>query len=299
MRGEFNGLQRQIRDENPYAFYVHCFAHQLQLAVVTVSSSVKAIADFFNYVPLIVNTVSSSCKRMDALIEKHREVLLQKVQNGLILTGTGLHQETSLARPGDTRWGSHHKTLLRLYEMWEATEEVLEIVSDDSRQPSNSGGAYGLIRKMETFEFVFILHLMLDLLGITNELSHEFQRKDLDIVHAMGLIMDVKENLQNMRDNGWEPLLERAKSFCEANGITVPDMDESTPIMGRMSRRGHTVTQDHFYRVDIFYAAIDATKSEINHRFNEVSTELLICMSYLDPKNSFFKFDVAQAYATC
>ena len=235
MRGEFNGLQRQIRDENPYAFYVHCFAHQLQLAVVTVSSSVKAIADFFNYIPLIVNTVSSSCKRMDALIEKHREVLLQKVQNGLILTGTGLHQETSLARPGDTRWGSHHKTLLRLYEMWEATEEVLEIVSDDSRQPSNSGGAYGLIRKMETFEFVFILHLMLDLLGITNELSHEFQRKDLDIVHAMGLIMNVKENLQNMRDNGWEPLLERAKSFCEANGITVPDMDESTPIMGRIS----------------------------------------------------------------
>ena len=52
------------------------------------------------------------------------------------------------------------------------------------------------------------------------------------------------------------------------------------------------MTQDHFYRVDIFYVAIDATKSEINHRFNEVSTELLICMSYLDPRNSFSKFDV-------
>jgi len=23
MRGEFNGLQKQIRDENPHAFYVH------------------------------------------------------------------------------------------------------------------------------------------------------------------------------------------------------------------------------------------------------------------------------------
>ena len=31
MRGEFNGLQKLIRDESPYAFYVHCFAHQLQL----------------------------------------------------------------------------------------------------------------------------------------------------------------------------------------------------------------------------------------------------------------------------
>ena len=36
MRGEFNGVQKLIRDENPYAFYVHCFAHQLQLVVVSV-----------------------------------------------------------------------------------------------------------------------------------------------------------------------------------------------------------------------------------------------------------------------
>jgi hypothetical protein len=25
MRGEFHGLQRQILDENPLAFYIHCF----------------------------------------------------------------------------------------------------------------------------------------------------------------------------------------------------------------------------------------------------------------------------------
>lgn len=47
MRGEFNGVQKLIRDENPYAFYVHCFAHQLQLVVVAVSTSILAIADFF------------------------------------------------------------------------------------------------------------------------------------------------------------------------------------------------------------------------------------------------------------
>jgi len=40
MRGEFNGLQKQIRDENPYAFYVHCFAHRLQLVIVSVASFV-------------------------------------------------------------------------------------------------------------------------------------------------------------------------------------------------------------------------------------------------------------------
>ena len=76
MRGEFNGVQKLIRDENPYAFYVHCFAHQLQLVVVTVSTSSADIADFVNYVPLIVNSVGASCMRKDALLAKHHDVLL-------------------------------------------------------------------------------------------------------------------------------------------------------------------------------------------------------------------------------
>ena len=73
MRGEFNGLQKQIRDENPYAFYVHCFAHQLQLVIVSVTSSCSSFDDFFNYVSLIVTSASSSCKRKDKIITKHRE----------------------------------------------------------------------------------------------------------------------------------------------------------------------------------------------------------------------------------
>ncbi|KAJ1690536.1 hypothetical protein LUZ63_014691 [Rhynchospora breviuscula] len=103
MRGEFNCVQKLIRDENPYAFYVHCFAHQLQLVVVTVSTSTPAIAYFFNYVPLIVNTVAASCIRKNALLARQHDMLLEKVENGEILTGRGLNQESSLARPGDTR----------------------------------------------------------------------------------------------------------------------------------------------------------------------------------------------------
>ena len=106
---------------------MHCFAHQLQLVVVAVSTSTPAIADFFNYVPLIVNTVGASCMRKDALLAKHHDVLLQKLENGEITIGRGMNQESSLARPGDTRWGSHLKTLLRILVMWEAILEVLRL----------------------------------------------------------------------------------------------------------------------------------------------------------------------------
>ena len=222
MRGEFNSVQKLIRDENPYAFYVHYFTHQLQLVVVTVATSSPVIADFFNYVPLIVNTVGASCMRKDVLLAKHHDVLLQKVENGEISTGRGLNQESSLARPGDTRWGSHLKTLLRIFQMWEAILEVLEIVKQESVKPTCNGGAFGLIGKMQNFDFVFIMFLMIDLLSITDDLSRALQRKDQDIVEAMSLIMDVKDRLcpiqkleqlenktrkqstsaQDMRDNG-------------------------------------------------------------------------------------------------
>ena len=110
MRGEFNGLQKQIHDENPYAFYVHCFGHQLQLVIVSVTSSCSSFDDFFNYVSLIVTSASSSCKRKDKLNATHQEEILKKLETGEIFSGKSKHQRTNLVRPGETRWGSHLTT---------------------------------------------------------------------------------------------------------------------------------------------------------------------------------------------
>lgn len=292
MRGEFNGLQKLIRDESPYAFYVHCFAHQLQLVVVTVAQCCPVIADFFNYLPLIVTQVCSSCKRKDALLAEHQDDLLEQMENGKISSGTGLHQETSLARPGATRWGSHLRTLLRIYTMWNAVVDVLAIIIGDAREHTCQGGASGLLTKMECFEFVFIMLFLINLLNTTNKLSQALQRKNQDVVEAVRLISDVKESLQDMRDNGYESLFSQTKSFCEEHGIDVPNMDDLVGAMGQTVRSRNKVTRHHYFKVSIFNVAIDATIAEMNHRFNEVNTEIVDCMSCLSPANNFSKFNV-------
>ena len=43
MYGEWNGLQALFLKECPYAYYVHCMAHRLQLVLVTVSREVKVV----------------------------------------------------------------------------------------------------------------------------------------------------------------------------------------------------------------------------------------------------------------
>jgi hypothetical protein len=81
MRGDLHVLQRRILDENPYAFYIHYFAHQLQLVVVSVAKCCSLVMDFFNYINLIVNIVNVSWKRQDQLAQCHHDNLVQRLEN--------------------------------------------------------------------------------------------------------------------------------------------------------------------------------------------------------------------------
>jgi hypothetical protein len=256
-------------------------SRRLQLVVVSVLRCCPAIEDFFEHVTLIVNNVCGSCKRMDVLLDKHRKILVDKFNDGEISSVRGQNQETSLARPGDTRWGSHYKTLLRIETMWESIIAVLGIVNQGQRNPSRAGG---LVANMELFCFVLIMKMMLQILRITNELSLLLQKKDQNIVQAMSLVVDVRIRLNDLRSEGWDPLFEEVKAFCVEAGIDITDMDSPIPRFGQSRRGGrNNITEDHFYHVDIFYAAIDSLISELDQR------DLVSC---LDPRDSFSKFDV-------
>ena len=67
MQGNINGLKTLILKENKSAFYVHCFAHQLQLTFVAVAKNHINIAEFFYVVSNLVTVVEGSCKRRDTL----------------------------------------------------------------------------------------------------------------------------------------------------------------------------------------------------------------------------------------
>ena len=82
------------------------------------------------------------------------------------------------------------------------------------------------------------------------------------------------------------------KTFCEKNEIEVPDMDEEINIRGTSRRRKQKVTNMHYYHVEIFLVVIDAILTELNHRFSEISSELLVCMVCFNPRNSFSNFNV-------
>jgi hypothetical protein len=235
--------------------------------------------------------VSASCRKKDALLQLQHDRLVAQLESGEISSGRGQNQETSLTRPGDTRWGSHHKTLVRIQVMWDDVVKALCSVSHDGTDAEEKGVASGYIIYMETFEFVIILHLMIRLLGITNGLSNALQAKDQNIVSAMNMIVSVKSALQKLRDDGWEPLLLAVTNFCGARNIMVPNMDDNIAARGYPRSSRKMVTCLHHYKVQIFIEVLDKNIVEMNHRFSETSTRLLLCTSCLDPRDSFNSFD--------
>jgi hypothetical protein len=71
------------------------------------------------------------------------------------------------------------KTLARLEMMWLFVLEVLENVSEGANDGDKKMQASGLIQRMESFEFVFVLHLIIKILGRTPEPLQCLQRKKI------------------------------------------------------------------------------------------------------------------------
>lgn len=273
MKGEFNGLRSLISKENSSAYFVHCFAHQLQLVVVAVAKKHFGVGDFFDMISLMMNVVGGSCKRKDMLRESYREEIEKAISDGELNTGKGLNQEISLKRPANTRWNSHYMTLLRLVELFSSIIKVLEYVQNEGVEDSKRRQAHGLLSYFQSFEFVFNLHMMIHLLGLTDSLSMALQRRDQDILNAMSLVKSTKRQLQKFRDDGWNSLLVKVSSFCEKHDIENLNMEEEF-VNTKKPRKKTGITNEHHFKVNCLFSVLDLQLQEFNDRFNEVNTDL-------------------------
>jgi hypothetical protein len=68
--------------------------------------------------------------------------------------------------------------------MWKSVIEVLESMNQEERNPSR---AKGLMQTMESFSFVLIMEMMLQILRITNELSLILQKGRIKMLFKLCL----------------------------------------------------------------------------------------------------------------
>ncbi|XP_070044939.1 uncharacterized protein [Nicotiana tomentosiformis] len=192
---------------------------------------------------------------MDDLRESQAEKVQEALDMGELETGRGLNQELGLARAADTRWGSHYKYFKNFISIFGSIIDVLDTIVVDAR-------------------------------------TLEERAKEQDIANTILLVEVAKRRLQKLREEECDSLIDKVSAFCVKYNILIPNFDDLYVNSGRSRRKVADYTILHHYRVDIFFKIIDWQVQELNARFNEVTTNLLIGVACLNSVDSFFSFDI-------
>uniref|UniRef100_A0A0A9DYN0 Uncharacterized protein n=1 Tax=Arundo donax TaxID=35708 RepID=A0A0A9DYN0_ARUDO len=76
-----------------------------------------------------------------------------------------------------------------------------------------------MVLVLESFDFIFSAHLMVTILGYTNDFSLCLQRRDQDILNALSIVSVAKNKMQQLRSDGWGVFLQRVNLFCNKHDI--------------------------------------------------------------------------------
>jgi len=121
MRGEYEGLQALVLQQNPSAIYIWCYSHRLNLVVIQMASTSSNAVDTFGNLESLYSFISTSKKRI-AFFEKSQKKHYpnQNVRR--------------LKRVETTRWMPYSSALNNILLTYNAVIETLEyIVSEESR----------------------------------------------------------------------------------------------------------------------------------------------------------------------
>ncbi|XP_075640225.1 uncharacterized protein LOC142611967 [Castanea sativa] len=291
MRGEWSGLQALVSNDCPHAYHIHCFVHCLQLALAAASKNVIPVQSFFMKLTSVVNVVGECNEKLKSSYAAEIAHMIDMVE---LESGRGFDEISTLQWAGDTRRSSHLKSFSSLIKIFSPICEILLNVIDDETS-SQRGEADLTYEELISFEFVFVLHLMKEVMEITNSFCQALQCQSQNILNVLHFVSFTKVLIQKFGDDGWDGLLTTVKSFCEACNIDVPDMNARYVRFRGLARHRHQqdyFTIEHHYRVDIFNATIDSIIQELNRRFSEHVVELLRLSSALDPREACESFRI-------
>ena len=190
MSGHCTGVQQRIKQVAPYAIYVHCHAHVLNLVLVECVKNNSFASEFFSLLESLYVLMSTS-KTHVIFIQKQKELHPGK-------------QTKELNRLSDTRWACRSLTLDVIASTYDSIIATLEDIAEDTDK-TKAVKATGLLHHVHTFKFLANLIIFQRIMSITKSLSDQLQSKTNDLIYATGLVSSTTDTLRDFRsDSTWE-----------------------------------------------------------------------------------------------
>ena len=83
--------------------------------------------------------------------------------------------------------------------MFDATCKVINTISEEEASYKQHSDAEGVYQVLTSFEFILIIYLMKEIMGITNILCQALQQHSQDLLKAMHLVSTTKLPIQKFQ----------------------------------------------------------------------------------------------------
>lgn len=263
MKGKNIGVQKQILDQNPRAFFGPCACHSLNLVINDAASSSSEIAAFFAIVQELFVFFSESTNRW---------VILQKYARD--------SKAIVLKNLSTTRWSSRVSALKCLHrylpQIYDALVEIYETGTNNNNNVKQI--ANGLAEKLSNFKFICSVIIWYNLLNSVNIVSKLLQAKTIDILKCLEQIDHLKNYFSNIRSNDHtiETFFESAISIaCEMN--VDPTFEGARFRMRRRTARGSEGIDEPIvdpkvrFKVEFVFYVLDAIMNSLEERFEQLT----------------------------
>lgn len=268
MRGSYKGVAARILEENPLAFYVHCYAHILNLCIVDACSKQVQIRNSLGILKELHNFFSASTKRTSLFKEN--------LKNKSFAGGN-----QSLKSLSDTRWNCRIEACNTVLQNFDEITSTLQAISESD--PKNGSQAEALLNNIESFQFIFCLILIQRILKITDKLSKSLQSDTISFSAVNELVSVTKECLNEFRNEDFfEKLWLYVNDICVAKSFPSPTLPRCRKVSSKIGGGFFSTAQNvkSFYRTEITFPVIDIALNAIDERFKE--NELDIFQSLKD-----------------
>ena len=267
------GCQQLLKEENPKIIYVHCFAHRLNLVLVSLACKIRHVPNFFNFLQDIYSFFSTS-------VVHSRFINAQKQRSPTT-------QPKKLKALSNTRWNCRHESVRALIETFQAVIDVLIYTEVDDVSGDRQGREAAILNQFDG-NFVVFLFVARVIFRALNEASVALQKENMTINKALRVTDDLKVFLLSVDDELWKTAIwEPALEMC--NRCEIEFLPART-----IRRRASKIDSHKDMKISSFKCALN----ELDNRFLESQNRALLdaIESFNPSSDNFLDFNVIKPF---
>ena len=193
-------------------------------------------------------------------------------------------KKLKLKDAAQSRWIQRHEayeTFLELYPyLRQVLEEMSTVVGYDRETSTKS---YGFLRSITSSAFLVAVTFICEVMAVIKPVTVKLQKRSIDIVTALAMVADLKQELTEMRtEHRFSQYFQAAKSLASVAGteITKPRIASH-----QQQRHNHDMPNvEDYFRVSLYNTFMDQVLQELDQRFLATSNKHVTNLSSLVPK---------------